>query len=198
MMSNSAWRKGGAILFLTILARTRLPMTCRALLEALDAAEVDADGAVELERAAAGGRLRVAEDDADLLAQLVDEDDGGAGARDGAGELAQRLRHEARLQAGQRVAHLALDLGARHERGDGVDDDDVDGVGADERLADLERLLAGVGLRDEQVVDVDADGRGEGRVERVLDVDVGGDAAELLGLGDDVLARVDLPAISGP
>ena len=53
---------------------------------------------------------------------------------------------------------------------------------ADERLADLERLLAGVGLRDEEVVDVDAEGVGEGRVQRVLDVDVGGEAAGLLRL----------------
>jgi hypothetical protein len=57
------------------------------------------------------------------------------------------------------VAHVALDLGARHERRDRVDDDDVDAARADERLGDLERLLAGVGLADEQLVDVDADVR---------------------------------------
>ena len=70
-----------------------------------------------------------------------------------------------------------------------VDDDDVDGVGAHQRLADLQRLLAGVGLRDEEVLDVDAEGAGVGRVERVLNVDVGGEAAQLLRLGDDVLAE---------
>ena len=43
------------------------------------------------------------------------------------------------------------------ERGDRVDGDDVERAGADQQLGDLERLLAGVGLRDEQVVDVDAD-----------------------------------------
>jgi hypothetical protein len=58
------------------------------------------------------------------------------------------------------VAHLALDLRFRHERGDGVDRDDVEGAGADEQLRDLERLFAGIGLRDEQVVDVDADPAG--------------------------------------
>ena len=73
------------------------------------------------------------------------------------GQLAQRLRHQARLQADVRLAHLALDLGLRHERGDRVDDDDVDGAGADQHLGDLERLLAVVGLRDQQVVDVDAE-----------------------------------------
>ena len=63
-----------------------------------------------------------------------------------AGELAQRLAHEPGLQADGGVAHLALELGARHERGDRVDDDDVDGAAADEHVADLERLLAGVRL----------------------------------------------------
>ena len=58
-----------------------------------------------------------------------------------------------------RVAHLALDLGFRHERGDRVDGDDVERARADEELGDLERLLARVGLRDEELVDVDADPR---------------------------------------
>src|SRR5207249_9344837 len=60
-----------------------------------------------------------------LFPDLVDENHDAAGAGDCRGELAQRLRHEARLQAGQRVAHVAVELGAGHQRGDGVDDDDV-------------------------------------------------------------------------
>src|SRR5271157_4560707 len=44
-----------------------------ALFERLDAADVEADGGVELERLAAGGRFGVAEHDADLLAELVGE-----------------------------------------------------------------------------------------------------------------------------
>ena len=70
-----------------------------------------------------------------------------------AGELAQRLRHQARLQADVRVAHLALDLGLRHQGRHRVDRDDVDGAGAHEQLGDLERLLTGVGLGDQQVVE---------------------------------------------
>ena len=38
-----------------------------------------------------------------------------------AGELAQRLAHEPRLQAHVRVAHVALDLGLGRERRDRVD-----------------------------------------------------------------------------
>ena len=126
--------------------------------QGLYAAQVYAHGAVELEGAAAGGHLRVAEDDADLLPQLVDEDEGGPGVGHGGGELAQRLRHEARLQPGQGIAHITLDLRAGDEGGDAIDHYDVDGVGAYERLADLQRLLAGIWLGDQHVLDVDAEG----------------------------------------
>jgi hypothetical protein len=55
------------------------------------------------------------------------------------------------------VAHLALDLRLGDERGDRVDSNHVESTGADEELRDLEGLLAGVGLRDEELVDVHAD-----------------------------------------
>ena len=84
------------------------------------------------------------------------------------------------------VAHFALDLGLRHQGRHRVDDDDVDGAGADQDLDDLERLLAGVGLADEEVVDLHPDPGGVDGVEGVLGVDEGGDAALLLGLRDDV------------
>ena len=108
------------------------------------------------------------------------------GLLDRAGELAQGLAHEAGLQAGQRIAHLAFDLGLGRERGDRVDDDQVDRGRADQRIDDLERLLAGVGLGDEQLLQVDAELLRVLHVERVLGVDEGAGAAELLHLGDDL------------
>src|SRR5207245_2230612 len=75
--------------------------------------------------------LGVAEHHADLLADLVDEDHDGARARDGGSELAERLGHEASLEARQRVAHIAVELGARDQRRQRVDPDHVDGVGPD-------------------------------------------------------------------
>ncbi len=59
-------------------------------------------------------------------------------------------------------------------------------AGADQHVGDLECLLARVGLGDEQLVDVDPDGRGVDRVHGVLGVDVGADAAVALRLGHDV------------
>ena len=104
-------------------------------------------------------------------------------AVDRAGQLAQGLAHEAGLEADVGVTHVALDLGARHERGDRVDDDDVHAAGSDQGLGDLERLLAGVGLADQELVDVDADVLGVAGIERVLGVDEGHDAAVALRVG---------------
>ena len=96
------------------------------------------------------------------------------------------------------VAHLALDLGARHQGGDRIDDEDVDRVRADQSVGDLERLLAGIGLRDDQLIDIDAQLLGIDRVERMLGVDEGGGAAVALRLGDDVERERRLARASGP
>jgi hypothetical protein len=67
-----------------------------------DAADIQAHRGVELQRIAAGGGFGVAEHHADLHADLVDEDDHAVGALDVAGQLAQRLAHQAGLQADMR------------------------------------------------------------------------------------------------
>ena len=59
-----------------------------ALLDRAGAADVQAHRGVELEGVTAGGGLRAAEHDADLHADLVDEDDDAVGALDVGGELA--------------------------------------------------------------------------------------------------------------
>ena len=155
---------------------------------ALDAANIQAHAGVELERHAARRRLRVAEHDADLLAQLVGEDQAGVAGLDDAGQLAQRLAHQPRLQAHVAVAHLAFDLGTRHQRRHTVDHHHIHGAGAHQRLGDLQRLLAGVRLADVEVVDIDADLGGVGRVQGVFDIDKAADAAHALRLGDHVQA----------
>src|SRR5437588_835855 len=89
-----------------------------------------------------------------------------------------------------------LDLGDAERRRDLVlhdldlhpaaDHDDVDRARADEGIGDLERLLAVVRLRDEQVVGVDPAGPRPRRVERVLRVDEGSRAAGSLSGRDRV------------
>ncbi|EGJ74348.1 putative protein recA [Streptomyces sp. Tu6071] len=158
----------------------------RAVLEGLDAADVDAHRGVELQRPATRGGLGGAEHHTDLLAELVDEDRGRLRLVERAGDLAERLAHEAGLEADVRVAHLALDLGARHEGRHRVDDDEVEGAGADQHVHDLQGLFAVVRLGEDQVVDVDAELPRVLRVERVLRVDEGDGAAGLLRVGHRV------------
>src|SRR6185437_6555486 len=119
-----------------------------AVLDGGDAADIDADRGVELERAPAGGGFRAAEHDADFFADLVDEHQHGARLRYQAGELAQRLRHQPRLQADVRIAHLAVELGLGHQGRHRVHHQHVHRARAHQRLGDLERLFAVVGLRD--------------------------------------------------
>ncbi len=114
--------------------------------------------------------------------------------RDDAGEFAERLRHEARLQAHRGVAHVAFEFGLGNERGDRVDDDHIDAAGADQRLRDFQGLLAVVGLRDQEIVHVHAELAGVDGIEGVLGVDEGGDAAQLLRFGDDVQGHGGLTA----
>ena len=157
-----------------------------AVLQRLDAADVEAHRRVELQRPTARRGLGRPEHHADLLPQLVDEDGDRVRLVEVGGQLAQRLAHQAGLQADVAVAHLALDLGPWRQRRHRVDDHDVERRRAHQHVDDLQRLLARVRLGDQQLVDVDADRPGVDRVHRVLGVDVGAHAAVALGLGDDV------------
>src|SRR5579875_5390 len=176
----------GGDLVLHHLHPRHVPDDLLAVLDGAGAADVEADGGVELERVAARRRLGIAEHDADLHADLIDEDDDRVRAFDVAGQLAQRLRHEARVQAHLHLAHLPFDLRLRSERRDGVDHDEIDRARADQHVRDLERLLARVWLGDEKLADVHAQLLGIGRIERVLRIDERRRAAVALNLGHDL------------
>ena len=156
------------------------------LLDLPDAANVDAHRRIKLQRVAAGGGFRVAEHDANLHANLVDEDDHRVGALDVGGQLAQRLAHQAGLQAGKLVAHVAFNFSFRGERGHRVDDDNIHAARAHQHVSDFQRLFAGIGLGDEQIFDIDAEFFRVAYVQRVLGVDKRRRATRLLHLGDDV------------
>ena len=155
-------------------------------LQRLALADLDADGAVEFECASAGGDFGVAVDHADLLTQLVDKDSDAVALVDRAGELSERLRHQTGVQTNVAVAHFAFDLRLGNERCDGVDNDHVDRAGTDQSLGDLKRVLTGVGLSDEQFVDIHAQRLRINRIKRVLDVDERDVAAVFLTFGNTV------------
>jgi hypothetical protein len=80
----------------------------------------------------------------------------------------------------------AFDFGLGRERGHRVDDDQVDRARAHQGVDDLERLFAGVGLADQQLLQVDAELLRVLDVERVFGVDEGAGTAELLHFGHDL------------
>ena len=151
-----------------------------AVFQMLHAANLHADRRIELERTAAGGDLRIAVNDADLLTQLVDKDGYALALGDRAGQLAHRLTHHAGMQTDEGIAHFAFDFGARCQRGNRVDNHDVDRARAYERLRNVQTLLTGVRLGDQQAVNVNAECLGVNRVERVLGIDKRSRAAQLL------------------
>ena len=106
--------------------------------------------------------------------------------RDGSGEFAERLGHQPRLETHVRVAHLAIELSLRNESCHGVDNQDVNRAGTNQGFGNFERLFAKIGLRDEQVVGIDAELTGIDRVEGMLGVHEGGKATGLLRLGNDL------------
>ena len=56
--------------------------------------------------------------------------------------------------------------------------------GSDQRAGDLQRLLPVIGLRNQQIIDIDAQLARVNRIERVLDIDECRHAADLLRFGD--------------
>src|SRR5918999_885972 len=93
-----------------------------------------------------------------------------------------------------RVAHLSLDLSPRYEGRHRVYNDDVEGAGAHESIRYLQGLFAVIRLGKVEVLEVNPDSLGVGRVEGVLGVDKGGEAPCFLRLGDNVQGEGRLAA----
>ena len=84
------------------------------------------------------------------------------------------------------VAHIAFNFGLWRQCGNGVNDDHVKCARTDQHVGDFESLFTSVGLRDQQLIDVDSDGSCVHRIHRVFGVNVGTDAAIALSLGHNM------------
>src|ERR1022692_1222802 len=156
-----------------------------ATLDRADAPNVQAHGRIEFQRVAAGGGFRIAEHDADLHSDLIDEYHDGVRALDVAGQLAQRLGHEARLQTHVVIAHLALDFRLRRERRHRIDHHHIDSARAHQHIGNLQRLFTRVRLRHQQVIDLDAQLLRVYGVERILGINESRGSPVALRRGDD-------------
>ncbi len=101
------------------------------------------------------------------------------------GQFAQGLRHQASLLAWHEapmspsISSLGVSAATESMTITSI-------AGADERVDDFERLLAGVGLGNEQFVQFHADLAGIVRIHGMLCIEEGANAALLLSFGDDV------------
>ena len=102
---------------------------------------------------------------------MVDENDAATGFVAYCGEFTHCLRHKSCLKTDAAVADFAVDFCLRSKRRDAVHDDKVDAVASDKRFGNVQSLFAAVGLRDVQVVDLNAESLRVIRIERVLRVD---------------------------
>ncbi len=100
-------------------------------------------------------------------------------------QLPQSRAHQPRLRAHGGIADLAFEFLLGHERRDRIHDDEVQRVGAHQRLADAQGFLTGGGLGNEEFVRVDAEFARVDGVERVLHVDERRQTAALLRLRDE-------------
>ena len=149
-------------------------------LDRADAADFHADGGVEFQRIAARGGFRIAEHDTDLEADLIEENQQRIGFGNGPSQLAERLRHQARMQPDMAIAHFAFQFRARHQGGDGIHHQHINRAGTHQRIRNLKRLFAGIGLADQQIIHIHAKLPGIAGVERVFRVHKGAGAAALL------------------
>ena len=152
-------------------------------LDGLDPADIEADGGIELQGPAAGRGLGISEHDADLLTELIDEDDDAVRLRDDRRKLPQGLGHQPRLQADLDIPHLPVNLGLGNQGRDGVNDDDIHCPGPDHGLCNLKGLLAVVRLGNVKIVNIDTDMLRIYGIQSMLGVDEARNAAPLLYFG---------------
>ena len=118
------------------------------LLQRLDTTHIQSDRGIELQGTTTGCCLWITEHHADLLTELVDEDDDTVRLTDNCGQLTQCLRHQTRLKTYMRITHVTFDLRLRNKCCNRVDDDNVYCTGTDHRLCDLQRLFSVIRLGD--------------------------------------------------
>ena len=90
------------------------------------------------------------------------------------------------MQAHMAVAHFAVDFGLGHQCCYGVNDDDIHSAAVYQGIHDIQRLLAGVRLGNQQLVNIYAEFFGIDGVKRMLSVNECRDTAVLLSLSNHV------------
>ena len=78
------------------------------------------------------------------------------------------------------VSHLSVYFRLRHERGNGVHNQDVHSTGTHHSLRNIESLLSGIGLGHIEVINIHSDSLRISRIQGMLRIDKGRNPASLL------------------
>ena len=150
------------------------------LFQRLDAADIQANRGIEFQSPPSRCGLRVSEHDADFFPELVNEYHAAVGLADGRRQLPACLRHHSCLQAHMGIPHLSVYLLSGDKGCHGVHNNDIHRAGAYHGLGNFQRLLAGIRLRDIEVIHIYPDVSGIHRIQGMLCVNKACDAAALL------------------
>src|SRR4030081_3825759 len=88
-----------------------------------------------------------------------------------------------------RVAHFAFNLSAWDQSGNRVNNNNIDCITAYQRVYDLQRLLTGIWLRNEQIVGINATMSGVDGIECMFHIDECSIATGPLHISDDMLTE---------
>ncbi len=97
-------------------------------------------------------------------------------------QFSQGLRHQPGLKPHMGISHLTFDLRFGDQGRHRVDNDHIDSPAPDQNLCDLKSLFSGIGLGEEEIIDLDPQFLCIVDVQGMLGIDEGCNPALLLGL----------------
>ena len=87
------------------------------------------------------------------------------------------------------IAHIAFYFRSRHQRRHGIHNNHIYRIGPHQHIADFQRLLSGIRLRNQHIVNIDTQLLGIDGVQSVFGIDKGTSQTLLLSL-DEITAAV--------
>jgi NDP-sugar pyrophosphorylase family protein len=113
-------------------------------------------GIVERGAKTTGRSFRIAKHNADFLTQLINKYTRSVCFTDSCRKFSQSLRHQSRLQSHFRVSHFPFEFSSWCKGCNRIDNYDIYCRRANELFGDLQCLFAAIGLRDKQILNINA------------------------------------------
>ena len=143
-ISNSAtWNGGAHFVFNNFDFHAVSNISVVRTFDRSNSSDVHTNGRVKLESLSPCCCFGISKHHADFFADLVDENSAGVAFGKCRSKLTKRLRHHSSLQTHELIADFSIEFAFGNECSNGVDDDDVNGVGAREHFGNVESFFTG-------------------------------------------------------